>query len=88
VTTRNGVMPGLHSPSQIYEIWVGDFDYLHDRIGDGVYILTMHPQCIGRGHRLLMLERLVDHIRNRSGVVFKTMSEVALEFKKSTPLVV
>jgi peptidoglycan/xylan/chitin deacetylase (PgdA/CDA1 family) len=65
---------------------VGDFDYLYDRIGEGVYILTMHPQAIGRGHRLLMLERLVNHIREREGVTFKTMSDVALEFKQRNPL--
>jgi peptidoglycan/xylan/chitin deacetylase (PgdA/CDA1 family) len=85
VASRNGVIPGLAAPSQIYEIWAGDFDYLHDRLGEGVYILTMHPQCIGRGHRLLMLERLVNHIRNSSGVTFKTMSEVAREFKIAHP---
>jgi peptidoglycan-N-acetylglucosamine deacetylase len=83
VASRNGVTPGLSAPSHIYEIWAGDFDYLHDRLDTGVYILTMHPQCIGRGHRLLMLERLVDHMRNRSGVTFKTMREVALEFRES-----
>jgi peptidoglycan/xylan/chitin deacetylase (PgdA/CDA1 family) len=86
VWTRNGVNPGLASPSHVFEIWVGDFDYLYDRIGEGVYILTMHPQAIGRGHRLLMLERLVNHIRERNGITFKTMSEVALEFKTTHPL--
>jgi peptidoglycan-N-acetylglucosamine deacetylase len=86
VWTRNAVNPGLASPSHVYEIWAGDFDYLYDRVGEGVYILTMHPQAIGRGHRLLMLERLVDHMRERSGVTFKTMSEVAIEFKASHPL--
>jgi peptidoglycan-N-acetylglucosamine deacetylase len=85
VWTRHGVNPGLASPSHVYEIWAGDFDYLYDRLGEGVYILTMHPQAIGRGHRLLMLERLVDHIRERNGITFKTMSEVALDFKKMHP---
>ncbi len=33
-----------------------------------------------------MLERLITHMRNHSGVTFKTMSEVALEFKKMNPL--
>jgi peptidoglycan/xylan/chitin deacetylase (PgdA/CDA1 family) len=86
VWTRNSVNPGLASPSHVYEIWVGDFDYLYDRIGEGVYILTMHPQAIGRGHRLLMLERLVSHIRERDAVTFKTMNDVALEFKQRNPL--
>ncbi|MGH7932637.1 MAG: polysaccharide deacetylase family protein [Candidatus Binataceae bacterium] len=85
VWTRNAVNPGLASPAHVYDIWVGDFDYLHERLGEGVYILTMHPQAIGRGHRLLMLERLLKHIRERDGVTFKTMREVALEFRQSTP---
>ncbi|MGH7917143.1 MAG: polysaccharide deacetylase family protein [Candidatus Binataceae bacterium] len=85
VWSRNGVNQGLASPSHVYEIWQGDFDYLYDRLGEGAYILTMHPQAIGRGHRLLMIERLVKHIRERDGVTFKTMRELALEFKQARP---
>ncbi|MGH7842561.1 MAG: polysaccharide deacetylase family protein [Candidatus Binataceae bacterium] len=85
VATRNGIIPGLAAPSQIYEVWAGDFDYLYDRVGEGVYILTMHPQTIGRGHRLLMLERLLDHMSGRAGVTFKTMSEVAFEYRQTHP---
>src|SRR5712671_2346241 len=61
---------------------LGDFDYLYDRIGEGVYTLTMHPQVIGRGHRILMLERLIRHIQSHPGVEFKTMLEVATSWKK------
>jgi len=86
VTSRAGIQPGLSSPSAVYEIWAGDFDYLYDRIGEGVYTLTMHPQVIGRGHRLLMLERLIRHIQSHRGVEFKTMLEVATSWKKSHPL--
>jgi len=85
VWTRNGINPGIASPSRILEVWSGDFDYLYDRLGAGTYILTLHPQCIGRGHRLLMLERLVDHIQSREGVRFRTMREVAEEFKRAHP---
>lgn len=86
VWTRNGVNPGLAAPSQVYEIWVGDFDYLYNRLGQGTFILTMHPQVIGRGHRLLMLERLVQHMREHEGVTFKTMAEVAEEFRRMHPI--
>jgi peptidoglycan/xylan/chitin deacetylase (PgdA/CDA1 family) len=85
VWTRNGVNPGLSAPSHVFEIWAGDFSYLYDRIGEGVYILTMHPQAIGRGHRMLMLERLLDEIQAREGVTFRTMSEVAIEFRRTHP---
>ena len=86
VQSRAGIQPGLASPSAVYEIWSGDFDYLYDRLGKGVYTLTMHPQCIGRGHRLLMLERLLRHIDSHRGVRFATMSEVANEYRTSHPL--
>jgi peptidoglycan/xylan/chitin deacetylase (PgdA/CDA1 family) len=77
--------PGLSSPSQVYEIWSGDFDYLYQRLGEGVYTLTMHPQVIGRGHRLLMLEKLIEYIRGHSGIKFRTMGEVAAEWKQNHP---
>jgi peptidoglycan/xylan/chitin deacetylase (PgdA/CDA1 family) len=87
VWTRTGVNPGLASPSEIYEIWAGDFDYLYERVEEGVFILTMHPQTIGRGHRLLMLERLVNYIKDKRGVTFVTMGEVAAAFRREVPLV-
>lgn len=86
VTIRGSIQQGLSSPNAVYDIWAGDFDYLYERLGEGVYTLTMHPQVIGRGHRLLMLEKLVEHIRSRPGVTFLTMSEVASEFRRRYPL--
>jgi peptidoglycan-N-acetylglucosamine deacetylase len=86
VTSRAGIQQGLSSPSAVYEIWAGDFDYLHDRIGKGVYTLTMHPQVIGRGHRMLMLERLIEYIATHREVTFTTMAEAASEWRKENPL--
>lgn len=86
VTSRGGIQQGLASPNAVYDIWAGDFDYLYNRVGEGVYTLTMHPQVIGRGHRLLMLERLIDHIASHSGVKFTTMFEVARNWKRSHPM--
>ncbi len=86
VTSRAGIQQGLASPDAVYQIWAGDFDYLYEELGEGVYTLTMHPQVIGRGHRLRMLNRLVEHIRAHDGVEFATMSEVALAFKRAHPL--
>ena len=86
VWTAAGIMPGLSAPSQVYEIWSGEFDYLYERLGAGVFCLTLHPQVIGRGHRLLMLERLIHHMSGRPGVSFRTMAEVAREWKRENPL--
>ncbi len=86
VTSRSGIQPGLASPNAVYEIWAGDFDYLFDRVGTGVYTLTMHPQVIGRGHRMLMLEQLLGHIESHRGVRFATMSEVAAGWRQAHSL--
>ena len=85
VTSRAGIQSGLASPNAVYEIWAGDFDYLYDRVGAGVYTLTMHPQVIGRGHRMLMLERLIKHIQSHRGVTFSTMADVAAGWKRAHP---
>ncbi|MGI8553477.1 MAG: polysaccharide deacetylase family protein [Dehalococcoidia bacterium] len=69
----------MAAPSHVYEIWKGEFDYLYDRVPGGIYTLTMHPQVIGRGHRISMLEQLIRHMRSHSGVRFATQEEVARE---------
>jgi len=50
-----------------------------------VYTLTMHPQVIGRGHRMLMLERLLIYMRGHEGVTFRTMAAVADDWAKAHP---
>ena len=77
---------GLRTPEEVSRIWLADFDFLYQQMGEGVFILTMHPQVIGRGHRILMLEQVIDYIKGHEGVQFKTMSEVAKEWKQKYPL--
>ena len=78
--------PGLRSPAEVLQIWKDEFDYLYQRIGEGVYVLTMHPQTTGKGSRMLMLERLIAYIKQHAGVQFKTLASVAEEFRASNPL--
>lgn len=77
---------GLRTPDEVSQIWTADFDFLYDRIGEGVFTLTMHPQVIGRGHRILMLEKLIDYMKGHAGVTFQTMGQVATEWKQAHPL--
>jgi hypothetical protein len=72
---------GLSAPSAVEEIWTGDFDYAHANCPNGVYNLTMHPQVIGRGHRMLMLERLIDRFKSQDGVVFETLGNYIERWK-------
>jgi peptidoglycan/xylan/chitin deacetylase (PgdA/CDA1 family) len=67
---------GLSAPSKVYEIWTGEFDYMVEHQEAGVFTLTMHPQVIGRGHRMGLLERFIRHVSER-GVCFVRMGDVA-----------
>jgi peptidoglycan-N-acetylglucosamine deacetylase len=68
---------GLSAPSKVEEIWRGEFDFMYQEVPSGVYTLTMHPQVIGRGHRMLMLERLIDYFASHEGVRFTTLADAA-----------
>lgn len=68
-------IPGLATGSQVLEIWQGEFrGYFED---GGCFTLTMHPQVIGRSHRMQMIESLVQHMKDQNGVWFATCKEVA-----------
>jgi peptidoglycan/xylan/chitin deacetylase (PgdA/CDA1 family) len=72
-----GALPGLRSPSAVDEIWRGDFDFAVERHPGGIYNLCLHPQSIGRGHRWLMFERLIEHFKQSGNVVFETLGSYA-----------
>ena len=68
---------GLRSPDEVFEIWKAEFDYCHEAVSDGVFTLTTHPQIIGRGPRIRMLDRLIDHMAGCPGVRFSTLADEA-----------
>jgi peptidoglycan/xylan/chitin deacetylase (PgdA/CDA1 family) len=80
-----GLNEGLKAPSAIEEMWRGDFDYALQHCAGGVFILTLHPQTIGRGNRMLLLERLLRHFRE-SGAAFSTMAAYASAWKAENDL--
>src|SRR5262249_12456751 len=49
---------GDAEPEKIERIWRAEFDYMADHVPDGIFVLALHPQCIGHGSRMVMLERL------------------------------
>lgn len=77
---------GLMAPSAVREIWQGDFDYMVGNCPDGVYVLTCHPQFIGRGYRISMLDDLIDYMKTVPSVRFESMKDVAQRFKQENPV--
>jgi peptidoglycan-N-acetylglucosamine deacetylase len=77
----NPLLVGDHPPSTVEEMWTSQFDYMYDNIPGGVLTLTLHPQCIGHGLRIAMLERFLQHCASRPGVRFARLDQVAEEFR-------
>lgn len=77
--TGTGVMPGLMNASGVLENWIDDFEYMTRTTEWGVLTYTCHPYVIGRGHRMMMLERLLLHLIERNAV-FERAEDVAREY--------
>jgi hypothetical protein len=71
---------GLSAPSKVFEIWSSEFDGAYAY--NGAFILTMHPQIIGRYHRLVMLEKLLQYMQGHPDVWFATCTEVVTDWLK------
>lgn len=75
------ICTALANPSKVFEIWAADIDFMMDRVPGGVMTLCLHPQVIGRGSRILLLERVIAHCRQHPGLRFARIREVAEEFR-------
>ena len=63
--------------------WVDDFAYMTRIAAWGVLTYTFHPFVIGRGHRMMLLERLIEKLMEMDAV-FMTMGEAVDEFLTRT----
>jgi len=61
---------GMSAPSKVLEIWLAELRYAHAHAPGGLLTVTMHPECIGRGHRMAMLEAFIAEAKALDGVVF------------------
>jgi peptidoglycan-N-acetylglucosamine deacetylase len=79
VTFRRMMMPGLRRPEEMFANFTGDVAWMVREVAHGVCNVVFHPQVIGRGHRLLALERWLDEIAEL-GVRFVRMGDVAAAY--------
>ena len=64
--------------NNVLENFVDDYTYMTRVQPDfGILTYTFHPHVIGRGHRMMMLERLIQKLMD-GGAVFMTM-EAAMD---------
>jgi peptidoglycan/xylan/chitin deacetylase (PgdA/CDA1 family) len=82
--TKTSLMPGLMNASAVLENWIDDFLYLRDNFDWGVITYTFHPYVIGRGHRMMVLEKLLRTLAD-NGAAFLSMEEAAREYDAREP---
>jgi peptidoglycan/xylan/chitin deacetylase (PgdA/CDA1 family) len=68
------------TPNEVFEIWAAEFDKAYEE--GTLFVLTMHPKYIGHRSRILMLEKLIQHILERKNVWFATHEAIAQYVKK------
>lgn len=80
VRTETSIRQGLKNANAVLGNWIDDFLYMKNTMDWGVLTYTCHPFIIGRGHRMMMLERLICRLRDE-GAVFQRMDATAEEFR-------
>jgi len=81
--SATGDRDGLSAPSKVLEIWTEELRYAHAHAPGGLLTVTMHPECIGRGSRMAMLERFIDAAEALDGVVFDRLDRYVAAWSAS-----
>lgn len=76
---------GFVNPRDIEQMWRDQFDWVYKNMDYAVFPITIHPDVSGRPQVLMMLERLITHIKAHEGVRFLTMNEMADDYDKRFP---
>jgi peptidoglycan-N-acetylglucosamine deacetylase len=82
--TTDWIMPGLMNAGSVLQNWLDDFAYLRASLDWGVITYTFHPYVIGRGHRMLALDRLIATLKGE-GAVFMRAEDAAAEYDQRVP---
>ena len=83
-----GIMQGNMNAGLVLQNWLDEFAWMK-RMGQesgqwGVLTYTFHPHVIGRGHRMLMLEKLIHGLRD-GGATFVTMETALAAYRREFP---
>jgi len=81
VRTEQNIRRGLMNAGDLLDNWVNDLLYMRKTAEWGVITYTCHPFIIGRGHRMMMLERLIQRAMDE-GAIFQRMDETVVEFQR------
>jgi peptidoglycan/xylan/chitin deacetylase (PgdA/CDA1 family) len=84
IRTPTWILQGLMNANDVLANWIDDFLYLRNTLEWGVITYTFHPFVIGRGHRMMALEKLIRTLKE-NGAVFMKLEDAAAEFNQRHP---
>ena len=76
---RHSSCPRRRARARWSSSWLADMDFAAEEVPGGVFTMTFHPQVIGRGARIRVLERMIAAGKER-GVEFRTARAAAEEW--------
>ena len=79
--TPTTILPGNMNAVAVLGNWLDDFQYLKEKLDWGVITYTFHPFVIGRGHRMVILDKLITTLKEH-GAVFMTLESAAAEYEQ------
>jgi len=82
--TKQSVLQGLMNANAVLENWINDFRYMKSATDWGILNYTFHPFVIGRGHRMMALEKLLRTLAEE-GAEFRTMESAARLYDQKHP---
>lgn len=74
--TAGGSLPSGELAGPVLQ---SEFDVAYDE--GGLYVITLHPHVVGHRSRIVMLDRLIAHMKSKPGVWFATLEQIANHVK-------
>ncbi|MGH3500597.1 MAG: polysaccharide deacetylase family protein [Nocardioidaceae bacterium] len=72
-----GANPGFTPIEPLLKQWMEQFDYAYANEPNGSVCLTVHPQCIGRAHHIVALERFIEYVSSHRDVWLAPLRDMA-----------
>ena len=63
------------NPRDVMQVWIDEFDKAWEE--RTMFLLTMHPHIVGHRSRIVALEGLIDHMKEKGDVWFATHADAA-----------
>jgi len=81
---QHTIMQGLQNAANVFDNFINEFLYMKRHYEWGILTYTFHPHVIGRGHRMFMLEHMIDVLK-AEGAKFVTMETAVGEYRSRFP---